>query len=460
MTLSQLLDIRPGVTAVIGGGGKTTLLRTLGEELAGQHPVLLCTTTKILPFSDLPCARTAAELDELRRAHQLLCAGTDEPGTGKLTAPETPMAVLAEQFDYILVEADGAARRPLKAHAPHEPVIPTEANQTICVVGASGFGRPIAAAAHRPERYALLAGMPEAAEATPEAEARVLRSEDLHTKVYVNQVETLWNLADARVLARLIALRLKRAHISVIMTDIPAPTAIRRTVAFSQAIVLGETKVEDVTARRVETPEAAMALLQENVVPVLADPEGICIPVLKPDVVVDAILAKRNLGTRITDAPVVIGVGPGFTAGVDCHAVVETMRGHSLGRVIHAGSALPNTGIPGLIGGFAGERVLRAPADGVFHQLLDIGAQVRQGDVAATVNGVPMTCTLDGVLRGILPDDTPVHKGMKAGDIDPRCKVEHCYTASDKALAIGGGVLEAILDLTGALKDRAGGYSG
>lgn len=142
MTLSQLLDIRPGVTAVIGGGGKTTLLRTLGEELAGQHPVLLCTTTKILPFSDLPCARTAAELDELRRAHQLLCAGTDVPGTGKLTAPETPMAVLAEQFDYILVEADGAARRPLKAHAPHEPVIPTEANQTICVVGASGFGRP------------------------------------------------------------------------------------------------------------------------------------------------------------------------------------------------------------------------------------------------------------------------------------------------------------------------------
>ena len=122
MTLSQLLDIRPGVTAVIGGGGKTTLLRTLGEELAGQHPVLLCTTTKILPFSDLPCARTAAELDELRRAHQLLCAGTDVPGTGKLTAPETPMAVLAEQFDYILVEADGAARRPLKAHAPASAV--------------------------------------------------------------------------------------------------------------------------------------------------------------------------------------------------------------------------------------------------------------------------------------------------------------------------------------------------
>ena len=261
-------------------------------------------------------------------------------------------------------------------------------------------------------------------------------------------------------LATGVALRLWRAHIRVVMTDIPAPTAIRRTVCFSQAVVHGETTVEDVTARRAENPKQALEVLKEGVIPVLADPDGACIPVLKPDAVVDAILAKKNLGTKITDAPVVIGVGPGFTAGVDCHAVVETMRGHTLGRVIHAGSALPNTGIPGLIGGFAGERVLRAPADGVFHQLLDIGAQVRQGDVAATVNSVPMTCTLDGVLRGILPDGTPVHKGMKAGDIDPRCKVEHCYTASDKALAIGGGVLEAILDLTGAMKDRAGGYSG
>ena len=248
-----------------------------------------------------------------------------------------------------------------------------------------------------------------------------------------------------------IALRLKRSHISVIMTDIPAPTAIRRTVAFSQAIVLGETRVEDVTARRADTPEQALALLQEDIVPVLPDPEGICISVLKPDAVVDAILAKKNLGTRITDAPAVIGVGPGFTAGMDCHAVVETMRGHTLGRVYYQGSALPNTGIPGLIGGFAGERVLRAPADGVFRQILDIGAQVKQGDVAATVGGVPMTCTLDGVLRGILPDGTPVRKGMKAGDIDPRCKEEHCYTASDKALAVGGGVLEALLHLTGAL---------
>lgn len=205
MALSKLLAIRPGVTAVIGGGGKTTLLGKLGEELAaGGKRVLLCTTTKILPFPGLPCARTGAELEQLRREHRLLCAGTPVPGTEKLTAPEVPMGTLVEWFDYVLVEADGAARRPLKAHAPHEPVIPAEANQTICVVGVSGFGQPIADAAHRPERYAALAGVPETAETTPQTEAAVLRAEGLHTRVYVNQVETLWDLVDAKALAALL----------------------------------------------------------------------------------------------------------------------------------------------------------------------------------------------------------------------------------------------------------------
>lgn len=248
------------------------------------------------------------------------------------------------------------------------------------------------------------------------------------------------------------ALRLYRAGLSVVMTEIAAPTAIRRTVCFSPAVTCGETVVEGVAARRAASPAEALALVRTGVIPVLVDPEGACIPVLRPRAVVDAILAKRNLGTLITDAPVVVGVGPGFTAGTDCHAVVETMRGHNLGRALYEGSAQPNTGIPGLIGGFAGERVLRAPAAGVFRQRLDIGALVRAGDVAGEVGGVPMTCTLDGVLRGILPDGTPVHKGMKAGDVDPRCKLEHCYCASDKALAVGGGVLEAILCLSGALR--------
>ncbi len=203
--LKDMLEIRCGVTAVIGGGGKTTLLRMLGEELAQHHSVLLCTTTKIMPFAGIPWAETAEELDHLRRQHCLLCAGTFLPDHGKLTAPQMPMAQLAAWFDYILVEADGSAQRPLKAHASHEPVIPMEANQTICVVGASGFGRAIAEAAHRPERYAALAKTTVDAIATPETEAAVLLSERLHDRIFVNQIETAETLEYAQMLAKCLA---------------------------------------------------------------------------------------------------------------------------------------------------------------------------------------------------------------------------------------------------------------
>ena len=249
-------------------------------------------------------------------------------------------------------------------------------------------------------------------------------------------------------LASGIALRLHHARMQVVMTDLAKPTAIRRTVCFSQAILYGKMQVEDVTAEFAESIEKVPEILKRGNIPVLADPEAKCISVLKPDAVVDAILAKRNLGTKITDAPCVIGVGPGFTAGLDCHACVETMRGHTLGRMITTGSPLPNTNIPGLIGGFAGERVLRAPGDGIFRQVLQIGDMVKQGDIAGTVNGEPMYCTRDGVLRGLLADGTPVHKGMKSGDVDPRAEKSYCYLVSDKALSIGGGVLEAILHFT------------
>ena len=242
-----------------------------------------------------------------------------------------------------------------------------------------------------------------------------------------------------------IALRLYRAGMQVVMTDLPAPTAIRRTVCFSQAIILGEMTVEDVTARRAETPDQAEALLAQGLIPVLADPDCTCRTRLRPDALVDAILAKRNLGTTMDDAPIVVGIGPGFTAGEDCHAVVETMRGHTLGRVIYRGSALPNTSIPGLVGGFAGERVLRAPADGILHQLADIGVTVSEGDVVATVDGEPVYALMPGTVRGMLPDGLRVKQGMKSGDIDPRCEYNHCFTISDKARAIGGGVLEGLL---------------
>ena len=204
MELAKLLDMHPGVTAVIGGGGKTTLLRTLGEELAEESRVLLCTTTKIFPFHDLPCAMTAEELNSLRRELRLMCAGTPVPGTEKLTAPPVPMAELAAWFDYVLVEADGSAQRPFKAHASHEPVIPAEASQVICVVGASGFGKPIREATHRPELYAQLAGVSVEDPVAPETEAAVLQAEGLHHRIYVNQVETRQDLAAAEALAALL----------------------------------------------------------------------------------------------------------------------------------------------------------------------------------------------------------------------------------------------------------------
>lgn len=251
-----------------------------------------------------------------------------------------------------------------------------------------------------------------------------------------------------------IAIRLYRSGFAVVMTDTALPTAIRRTVSFSGAITSGSQTVEDVTARLAGSVDETAGILGGGDIAVLVDEGCTCLEALRPDAVVDAILAKRNLGTTMDMAPAVIGVGPGFTAGVDCHAVVETMRGHTLGRVYYEGSALPNTAVPGLIGGFAGERVLRAPADGVFRQLREIGELVESGETVGTVDGKPMRCTISGVLRGILADGTPVTRGMKSGDVDPRGNVENCYTVSDKALAVGGGALEAVLRLTGAVRGK------
>ena len=253
-------------------------------------------------------------------------------------------------------------------------------------------------------------------------------------------------------LATGVAVRLKRAGFDLLMTDLPHPTAVRRTVSFCEAIPEGEMVVEGIRARRAENVDKAEAIMADGDIAVLADPEVRCKEFLKPFGVVDAILAKRNTGTRIHDAKVVVALGPGFTAGVDCHAVVETMRGHDLGRVILSGSARPNTGIPGEIGGHTVARLLRSPADGLFQPLATIGDMVQAGDVVAEVSGVPLKALISGVVRGLLREGTPVNKGMKSGDIDPRCEISHCFSVSDKARAIGGGVLEAVLMLGGILR--------
>ena len=248
-------------------------------------------------------------------------------------------------------------------------------------------------------------------------------------------------------LASGVAVRLAHCGYSIVMTDLSHPTSIRRTVCFSEAITEGSCIVEDVTAVFAESYDAIETILKNGQIAVLSDPEAKSVSDLRPEVVIDAILAKRNLGTKITDAPIVIALGPGFTAGLDCHAVIETMRGHDLGRVILEGSAEPNTGIPGSIGGFTTERVLRAPKDGLFREIRHIGNVVCKGDLIAAVEEEPILSPLDGVIRGLLPTGTPVRIGMKSGDVDPRPVMEHCYTVSDKARAVGGGVLEAILML-------------
>jgi len=253
-------------------------------------------------------------------------------------------------------------------------------------------------------------------------------------------------------LASGVAVRLRRVGIQLVMTEIAHPTAIRRTVSFCRAVWENEAQVEDVTAKLAQNAEDALAIAQSGAVAVLVDPAAACVAALKPNAVVDAMLAKHNINTKITDAPIVIALGPGFTAGVDCHAVVETMRGHELGRVIMEGRAQANTGKPGNIAGYTEERILRSPCDGVWQTALSIGSHVEAGQTVATVNGVPVRPVLTGVLRGLLPDGTPVTAGMKSGDVDPRDKPEYCATVSDKARAIGGGVLEALLMLSGGIK--------
>jgi xanthine dehydrogenase accessory factor len=243
-----------------------------------------------------------------------------------------------------------------------------------------------------------------------------------------------------------VALRLHRAGLRLLMTEIPAPTVVRRSVAFAEAVFADETTVEDVRARRC-ADLAEAAALDPEIIPVLVDPDATVVRQVRPTVLVDAIMAKRNLGTRLDDAPVTIAIGPGFGAGEDVHAVIETQRGHYLGRMILEGSAEPDTGVPGNIGGYTRERVLRAPADGRLVEPAPIGARVGPGDTVAWVDGQPVQAAIPGTLRGLLREGIPVSAGMKVGDVDPRAERAHCFTVSDKSLAVGGGALEAVFYL-------------
>ena len=246
--------------------------------------------------------------------------------------------------------------------------------------------------------------------------------------------------------------KLYQCGFRVLVLEIANPSAIRRNVAFSEAVYNGTQKVEKLTCHLAKTVEEAVSMLEEGKLVMLIDPKGESIDRLKPMAVVDGILAKKNLGTNRKMAPITIALGPGFTAGEDVDAVIETMRGHSLGRVIYEGQAIANTGIPGMVGGFTKERVIHSPAAGVMKNVGKITDTVRKGEVIAFIETeteqIPVEATIDGLLRGLIRDGYPVPKGFKIADIDPRLnEFDNCFTISDKARCIAGGVVEAILHL-------------
>lgn len=240
--------------------------------------------------------------------------------------------------------------------------------------------------------------------------------------------------------------RLYKSGFKMLVLEVENPSAIRRTVSFCECIYTDEQVVENVRAKKVETLEEIERCWVDGDIPIVVDPIGKWIEKLKPEVVIDSIIAKKNLGTNRKMAPLTVGLGPGFTAGKDVDAVIETMRGHNLGRVLYRGSAQENTGVPGEIGGVTTDRVIYAPCSGTFKGLKEIGDIVKKGEELGSIGKEPVFATIDGLLRGIIRDGYKVQKGLKIADIDPRLNQHNnCFTISDKARALGGAVLEAIL---------------
>jgi xanthine dehydrogenase accessory factor len=242
---------------------------------------------------------------------------------------------------------------------------------------------------------------------------------------------------------------LHQAGFCVIATESEEPTCIRRTVSFAETLYAQSLSIEGIHSEYAKDIQSATRLIEQGIVPVMIDPECRIVSEINPDIVVDAIIAKKNLGTRIDMAPLVIALGPGFTAGVDCHYVIETQRGHNLGRVISSGTAAANTGIPGMIGGFGKERVIHSPASGVFVEICKIGDSVHENQTVAQIakdegGAVDVKANIPGCLRGLLHGGLEVFQGMKVGDVDPRDDACYCYTISDKARTIAGGVLQLV----------------
>lgn len=248
-------------------------------------------------------------------------------------------------------------------------------------------------------------------------------------------------------LASGVAARMFRAGWRVVIAETAQPLAVRRSVAFAEAVYSGQTIVEGILGIKVSLPDEAAQVAEKGAVAVIVDPQASCLAELCPDVLVDARMLKRPPDMGISIAPLVIGLGPGFDAGRNCHAVIETKRGHTLGRVIWEGGAETDSGVPESVGVFQSERVLRSPCTGIMSECQAIGSLVEKGAVVAKVNNSPVLVPFSGVLRGIVHEGVFVETGLKIGDVDPRGDPALCYLISDKALAVGGGVIEAILSI-------------
>ncbi len=412
------LDLgRRELVVAMGGGRKTGALRPLARELGVGGRRIVATTTAALFLRELSAVGR-------------LVTGPKRPGL---------MAGLGRAL------AEGASVRAARGSDDRGKAIgiPSDSVERLWVMSAAGkdSGEPAGGAADLTEH--------------PPALADYLLVEADGSSVPRTTVRPggrpLALVKGAGDLASGVAVRLYRSGFDVVMTEIARPTAVRRTVAFAEAVYEGRTRVEGIEAVKADNVEEVRRLLVDGRIPVVVDAEASIRREVAPALVVDGILAKRNLGTSITDAPAVVALGPGFTAGVDAHAVVETKRGHTLGRVINRGEAYPDTGVPGEVGGFGEERVLRAPVAGVFDGAREIGAIVAVGEIVGKVGDIPVRARVEGVLRGLLHSGLEVTGSSKLGDIDPRATRENCFLVSDKALAIAGGVLEAACGLLGGV---------
>lgn len=246
-------------------------------------------------------------------------------------------------------------------------------------------------------------------------------------------------------LATGVAHRLVKAGFSVIMLEQPEPLVVRRGAAFATAVYKGKTTVEEIEAELCTDPEMIEELINKNIIPLFIDPQALLLTAIKPQIVIDATMRKENISINIDEFKMVIGLGPGFIAGFNAHAVIETMRGPDLGRVIYKGTAAKDTGIPASVGGYGKERLLKAPETGIFKPVREIGDLVSKGETIAYIGSTPVLAEIDGLVRGLLYPETSVTRGTKIGDIDPRGKAVNHFLISDKARSIGGAVLEAIL---------------